>query len=163
MKVGHSSMRRRAYTLIELLLALALMAVIATIVVPSFFRSYLEHRAMDQSVSQVMESMLTARQLAIRTATPYVYEFTPGTNRQRVFPLIEVRKNSEAKVDSLPSSMRLENARATSERKSSTSNRAIFREDGSTEGIEVVIVGPTESQAIEIHRRLGIPQRVVRK
>lgn len=157
MHANRSGECRQAYTLIELLLALAVMSVIATIVVPSFFRSYFEHRTMDQSVSQVMETMLTARQLAVQTATPFVYEFTPGTNQQRIFPLMPTQAKVGNQVVMLPSDIRLEQLSSGPV----NSNRTIFREDGTTEGIDVLVVSATQSQAVQVHRRLGIPQRVI--
>ena len=146
---------RCAFTLVELLLALAILAVLSAVVLPSFFRSYLEHRALDKSVSLVMESLLTARQLAVQTATPVVYEFTPGSNLQKVYP-IDAKDKSSNRVTALPTNVHFEMA----ERNALNSNRAVFREDGSTEGIVLLVVGPTQSQAIQVHRRLGIPQRI---
>ncbi len=146
---------RSAYTLIELLLALAVLAVFAAVVLPSFFRSYFEHRVMDKSVSQVMESILAARQLAVQTATPVVYEFTPGSNVQKIYP-VSAMDESNRQVIKLPENVHLE----IDGKSALSTNRAIFREDGSTEGITLMVVGPTQSQAIQVHRRLGIPQRV---
>ncbi len=145
--------RQIGFTLIELLLALAVLAVVAGIVVPSFLGSYLKHRAMDQAVASVMESMLTAKQRAIQSATPYAYEFTRGTNRQYIYPL---RDPQTKQAIALPEGFHLD-----SEDLANT-NRMIFREDGSTEGITVSISNASQKQAIEVKRRLGIPRRVYR-
>ena len=80
-------MDQPGFTLIELVLALAVLTVVATIVLPSFFRSYFQNRALDQAVASVMESMLTAKQLAIQSSSPYVYEYTRGSNVQQIYPL----------------------------------------------------------------------------
>lgn len=145
--------RQRAFTLIELLLALAVLAVVATIVLPSFLSSYFQHRAMDQAVASVMESMATAKQLAVQSASPYVYEFNRGTNVQFVYPLNDTRIR---KTIPLPLGIRLE----SDSRDLANSNRMIFRADGSTEGLIVAVVGATQTQSIEVQRRLGIPQRL---
>ena len=150
---------RSGYTLIELLLALAVLSVVATIVLPSFFRSYFQHRSMDQAVSQVMEAMLTTKQLAVRSATPHAYEFVGGSNKQFIYSLGTSPSASNKQVIILPEDIQLEVAPQSTSRNS----RMIFREDGSTEGIELVVVGPSQTETIQVHRRIGIPQRVMIK
>ena len=146
-------MDQRGFTLIELVLALAVLTVVATIVLPSFFRSYFQNRALDQAVASVMESMLTAKQLAVQSSSPYVYEYTRGSNVQQIYPLM---KPASKQLVTLPDGIRLE----SDARDVTRSNRMIFREDGSTEGMSVVVVSETRTQPIQVQRRLGIPQRV---
>ncbi|MDX1926688.1 MAG: prepilin-type N-terminal cleavage/methylation domain-containing protein [Pirellulaceae bacterium] len=156
MRAERQSINQAGFTLIELLLALAVIAVVATIVLPSFFRSYFDHRTLDQAVSSVMETMLTAKQLAIQSSSPYVYEFTRGSNVQRIYPLT---RSAKKQTVTLPAGIRLE----PDLQDLTTSNRMIFREDGSTEGIALLVIRGTQSQPIQVQRRLGIPQRIVGK
>lgn len=142
------------FTLFELLLALAVLTVAATIVLPSFFHGYFQHRAMDEAVTSVMESMLTAKQLAVQSASPCVYEFVPGTNVQQIYSL---NNPADKKAMPLQTGIRLE----IDSPDLAGGSRLVFREDGSTEGLVVLIVHGTQTQSVQVNRRVGIPQRVM--
>jgi hypothetical protein len=111
---------------------------------------------MDQAVNSTMESMLTAKQLAVRSSSPYVYEFTDGSNVQHVYPL---NGSKPGQLITLPDGIWLKSDSLNT----SGSNRMIFREDGSTEGLMLLVASETQAQRIQVTRRLGIPQRLTDK
>ncbi len=153
MTILRSPVARKGYTLLELLLALGVFAVLAAVVVPAFLGNFLHHRELDQAVASTMESILLAKRLAIQSSTPYVYEFSAGTNLDWVYPFDGPRPQP---LHRIPSSIRLEADTSNS----SDSCRVLFREDGTTDGFTMKVVGLHQSQRLQVTRKLAIPQRI---
>lgn len=66
-----------AFTLIELMIVVAIMSMIATIGVPSVFRAMQKKDPLTQGVSDLMDACAQARSMAIIKCTPMVVEFHP--------------------------------------------------------------------------------------
>ena len=144
--------KRDAYTLLELVVALAVLAIFAAISVPSIYQSYLRFRTLDQSVNSAMNSILLAKRLAVEKSTPYAYEFVHGQHVQSIYPL---RDPSLAKTELLPASVRLLGTASPP----SKIVQLVFREDGSTDGFKIKIEYQSQFETVQVLRHLGFPQR----
>jgi len=93
---------RRAFTLFELLLVLAVLAVIAGMVVPTLSNA-MSTRPLRGAADEVRQVLTTARRDAIDAGVPLRFEYEPGTGVFRVAMLFDVGAvSAEAAVDGLP-------------------------------------------------------------
>ncbi|QDT37945.1 prepilin-type N-terminal cleavage/methylation domain-containing protein [Stratiformator vulcanicus] len=81
--------QRRAFTLFELLLVLAVLAVIAGMVVPTLSGA-MSTRPLRGAADQIRQVLTTARRDAIDAGVPMRFEFETGTNIFRVALLFDV-------------------------------------------------------------------------
>ena len=77
---------RRAFTLLELLIVLALILVISGISVASFQRMMARSR-FKAGVVEIQIDLHKARLLAMKTGTPYVFRYAPGSGVYEIAPL----------------------------------------------------------------------------
>lgn len=77
---------RRAFTLLELLIVLALILVIAGISVASFRRMATRSR-FKAGVVEIQIDLHKARLLAMQTGTPYIFRYAPGSGVYEIAPL----------------------------------------------------------------------------
>lgn len=77
---------RRAFTLLELLIVLALILVIAGISVASFQRMMTRSR-FKAGVVEIQIDLHKARLLAMQTGTPYIFRYAPGSGVYEIAPL----------------------------------------------------------------------------
>ncbi|MDO5308365.1 MAG: hypothetical protein Q4G03_02565 [Planctomycetia bacterium] len=79
-------MRRRAFTMLELLLVLALIFVIASISVTTY-RRQLARAKFKSSVTQLQVDLHRARILAMRSGQPYIFRCAPNASVYEIAPL----------------------------------------------------------------------------
>lgn len=79
-------MKRQAFTLLELLLVLALITVISALGVASFQRQY-ARASFKNGVVGVQDDLNLARVLAMRSAEAYFFRYAPGTGIYEIAPL----------------------------------------------------------------------------
>lgn len=149
---------RNAFSLLELLLAIALLSTFLSIAIPSFYHSYMRHRVMETAIFDVIESIQTCKRLAIERSVPFVYEFEAGTNRQTLYP---VDQSLPKRTKLLHHEVQLQNSKEVLVEKSST--KLVFREDGSCDNFTLIVNMAGQSQSIVVDRNLGIPHRVSMK
>lgn len=77
---------RRAFTLLELLIVLALILVISGISVASFQRMLARSR-FKAGVIEIQIDLHKARLLAMQTGTPYIFRYAPGSGVYEIAPL----------------------------------------------------------------------------
>lgn len=77
---------RRAFTLLELLIVLALILVISGISVASFQRMMARSR-FKAGVVEIQIDLHKARLLAMQTGTPYIFRYAPGSGVYEIAPL----------------------------------------------------------------------------
>lgn len=77
---------RRAFTLLELLIVLALILVISGISVASFQRMMARSR-FKAGVVEIQIDLHKARLLAMKTGTPYIFRYAPGSGVYEIAPL----------------------------------------------------------------------------
>ena len=77
---------RRAFTLLELLIVLALILVISGISVASFQRMMTRSR-FKAGVVEIQIDLHKARLLAMQTGTPYIFRYAPGSGVYEIAPL----------------------------------------------------------------------------
>ncbi|MBR4833791.1 MAG: prepilin-type N-terminal cleavage/methylation domain-containing protein, partial [Thermoguttaceae bacterium] len=77
---------RRAFTLLELLIVLAIVTTIAGISVASFQR-YLTRSRFKAGVVEVQIDLHRTRLLAMQTGTPYIFRYAPGSGVYEIAPL----------------------------------------------------------------------------
>ena len=77
---------RRAFTLLELLIVLALILVISGISVASFQRMAVRSR-FKAGVVEIQIDLHKARLLAMQTGTPYIFRYAPGSGVYEIAPL----------------------------------------------------------------------------
>jgi prepilin-type N-terminal cleavage/methylation domain-containing protein len=77
---------RRAFSLIELLLVLALLLVAAALSGPSLARAYERHQ-LQQAVALVRTRLAAAHYEALRRETIYEFRYEPGGNRWLIVPV----------------------------------------------------------------------------
>ncbi len=78
-------MHRSAYTLMELLLVLAILVMLAAVAVPSMQSMYLDVR-LDGAVDQIRASWAEARAAAMEEGRPYTFAIKPESSEYRVAP-----------------------------------------------------------------------------
>lgn len=142
--------RNSAFTLIELILALAVMASVSILVLPAMFgRSHQEQR-LTTSSDQFAEVLRTARQRAIDNATPMCVCIVDGSANYRCYA---VRDPSTSYVASLPPGVTLHTLRKDGQGRGVT--EVVFREDGSATANEFEVRGPQASAKIVVERLTG--------
>src|SRR5262245_60922960 len=78
-------MRRTAFTLLELLLVMAVLVALAAITYPSLEPMYRQYR-MSAAADQLKAGLLHARAQAVEEGRPYVFAILPGKGNFRVAP-----------------------------------------------------------------------------
>src|SRR5262249_18344663 len=78
-------MTRPAYTLLELVLVLALVVILAALVYPSFDAMYSQFK-LEGAGDAAKGAMMTARTQAIESGQPYRFAVVPGKGNWRVAP-----------------------------------------------------------------------------
>jgi Tfp pilus assembly protein FimT len=78
-------MRRGAYTILELVLVLAVMVILAALTYPSLSSMYGQYKVTG-SCDTVKAAMVTARGQAIEDGVPYRFAYVPGKGNYRVAP-----------------------------------------------------------------------------
>ncbi len=142
--------RNSAFTLIELILTLAVMASVSILVLPALFgRSHQEQR-LTTSSEQFAEVLRTARQRAIDNATPMCVSIVDGSANFRCYVL---RDPSTTHVASLPPGVTIHALRKDSQGRALT--EVIFHEDGSAKANEFEVRGPQASKKIVVERLTG--------
>lgn len=86
---------RHGFTIIELLLALAILVTLAAMVVPSF-SSLLADRRVARAGDQLRVEMMQARLAAMRSGRTYLLQLQTGTNSVRIRPWVDMRDMTEA-------------------------------------------------------------------
>ena len=76
---------RRGYTLLEMLLVLALIVILAALVVPSLQSAYAQYK-LRASADTVRAAWANARSWAIDSGRPYRFDITPDKGNYRVVP-----------------------------------------------------------------------------
>lgn len=143
--------KKQGFTLVELLLALAICLALFSIAIPPFYRRFALHRNMDMATSKVFETLLTARSNAVRDSTPYIFEYQKGSE---IFTIRRIDDAASLVSFRLPSNIRFRSSRVGTR----SDTKIIYREDGSCQGAVFELSGPTESRRIQIDRCQGIPQ-----
>ena len=136
-----SAMRRRAYTLLELLLVMAVMLVLVGMAWSGMQGIYQRHQ-LREAAESVRIRLTKARLQAIDSGWIYQFRFEPGGRAYQVTPLDSVTSSTSTGPDGqLPESMRFEPVRDTSERVGQTaainsagawSDPILFAPDGSS-------------------------------
>lgn len=90
---------RRAFTLLELLLVLALILVISGISVASFQRMMTRSR-FKAGVIAIQIDLHKARLLAMQTGTPYIFRYAPGSGVYEIAPLNALQEAIYRQYDS---------------------------------------------------------------
>lgn len=83
------------FTLVELLLVLALLAGMASLVVPSF-AGLLADRGMARAGDQLRVAMMQARLSAMRSGRTYMMQFRQGSGEMRTLPWVDMNDMTEA-------------------------------------------------------------------
>jgi prepilin-type N-terminal cleavage/methylation domain-containing protein len=78
-------MRRTAFTLLELVLVMAVIVALVAITYPSIEPMYRQHR-MSAAADQLKAGLLHARAQAVEEGRPYVFAMVPGKGNFRVAP-----------------------------------------------------------------------------
>ena len=79
-------MKRHAFTLLELLLVLAIITMISALGVASFQRQY-ARATFKSGITEVQADMNRARTLATRSSEAYIFRYAPGTGIYEIAPL----------------------------------------------------------------------------
>ncbi len=90
---------RRAFTLLELLIVLALILVISGISVASFQRMMARSR-FKAGVIEIQIDLHKARLLAMQTGTPYIFRYAPGSGVYEIAPLNALQEAIYRQYDS---------------------------------------------------------------
>ena len=90
---------RRAFTLLELLIVLALILVISGISVASFQRMTVRSR-FKAGVVEIQIDLHKARLLAMQTGTPYIFRYAPGSGVYEIAPLNTLQEAIYRQYDS---------------------------------------------------------------
>ena len=90
---------RRAFTLLELLIVLALILVISGISVASFQRMLTRSR-FKAGVVEIQIDLHKARLLAMQTGTPYIFRYAPGSGVYEIAPLNALQEAIYRQYDS---------------------------------------------------------------
>jgi len=85
----------RGFTIVELLLALAILVTLAAIVVPSF-TSLLADRRVARAGDQLRVEMMQARLASMRSGRTYLLQLQSGTNNVRIRPWVDMNDMTEA-------------------------------------------------------------------
>ena len=142
--------RNSAFTLIELIMALAVMASVSILVLPALFgRSHQEQRLIESS-DELADVFRIARQRAIDRATPVCVSISNGTANYRCY---DVRDTAISYVGTLPAGISLHALRTDRERRPLTD--VVFREDGSATANEFEVRGPGAAKRVVIERLTG--------
>lgn len=142
--------RNSAFTLIELILTLAVMASVSILVLPALFgRSHQEQRLIESS-DQLANTLRTARQRAIDNATPVCVNIVDHSANYRCYMM---RDPSISHVGALPAGVSLHALRKNGEGRLVTD--VVFREDGSATANEIEVRGPHASKRIVVERLTG--------
>ncbi|MBQ2791145.1 MAG: prepilin-type N-terminal cleavage/methylation domain-containing protein [Thermoguttaceae bacterium] len=83
---GWNVFMRRAFTLLELLIVLALILIVSGISVASFQRMMTRSR-FKAGVVEIQIDLHRARLLAMQTGTPYIFRYAPGSGVYEIAPL----------------------------------------------------------------------------
>lgn len=83
------------FTLVELLLVLALLAGMAALVVPSF-SGLLADRGLARAGDQLRVAMMQARLSAMRSGRTYMMQFRQGSGEMRTLPWVDMNDMTEA-------------------------------------------------------------------
>ena len=86
---------RRGFTIVELLLTLAIVVTIAAMIVPSF-ASLLADRRVARAGDQLRVEMMQARLAAMRSGRTYLLQLRTSSNQLRVRPWVDMRDMTEA-------------------------------------------------------------------
>lgn len=142
--------RNSAFTLIELILALAVMASVSILVLPALFgRSHHEQRLIE-STDQLAQVLRTARQHSLDHATPVCVSILNGSSSFRCYTM---RDASVSHVGALPPGITIHSLRKDASGRSATD--VIFREDGSATANELEVRGTQSSKRVIIERLTG--------
>ena len=87
----HISRSPRAFTLVEIMIVVAIIAVVMGMGIPSMFRAA-DRGNMRAAVRDVLEACQQARAAAILTGQPYELQILPGTRDFRVVPAAAVSR-----------------------------------------------------------------------
>lgn len=139
-----------AFTLIELILTLAVLASVSILVLPALFGRSPQEQRLTESSHQFAEVLRTARNRAIEKATPVCVSIVNGSANYRCW---EIRDSSVSHVAALPNGITLHALRKDGEGREST--EVVFREDGSAVANEFEVRGPRGSKCISIQRLTG--------
>ncbi|MGV3486485.1 MAG: prepilin-type N-terminal cleavage/methylation domain-containing protein [Planctomycetaceae bacterium] len=93
--IRHRDRARRAFTLVELLLTLAVLVTISAIVVPSF-GVLLADRRLARAGDQLRVEMMQTRLLAMRTGRAQILQLRVGASEARVKPWFDMHDLTEA-------------------------------------------------------------------
>lgn len=85
---------RSGFTIVELLLALAILVTLAALVVPSF-SAVLADRQLSRAGDQLRVEMMQARLVAMRTGRTYLLELKPGSYELRLRPWVDMNDMTE--------------------------------------------------------------------
>lgn len=142
--------RNSAFTLLELIMALAVMASVSILVLPAIFgRSHQEQRLIESS-DEMADVFRIARQRAIDKAIPVCVSISEGTANYRCY---DVRDASLSYVGSLPPGISLHALRKQSDQRPLTD--IVFREDGSATANEIEVRGYGAAKRIVVERLTG--------
>lgn len=142
--------RNSAFTLLELIMALAVMASVSILVLPAIFgRSHQEQRLIESS-DEMADVFRIARQRAIDKAVPVCVSISDGTANYRCF---DVRDTAISYVGSLPPGISMHASRRDRDQRPLTD--VVFREDGSATANEFEVRGYGATKRIVIERLTG--------
>ena len=140
---------RTAFTLIELLLVLALLACVLSVALPTLDKRYQSRARLDRASGQLIGELQAARQRALDTAEVICFQFDNGHSEFRVFP---VHSPAPQYRGSLPFAAKIHVPTASH---SASSNSILFRSDGMSSDRTLEIRLQHESQRIVLERLTG--------
>ncbi len=138
---------RRGVSLVEMLIALAVLAVFGALAVPAWVQRFSASRDLDETVRTVVEGLNLAKTLATQSAVPHAYLYESAIHSQKV---IAIDHQKEVKRWTLSPKARVE-------MKSGTTGWILFRSDGSTDACQIEVCVAGRSQNIVLERSLSIP------
>jgi prepilin-type N-terminal cleavage/methylation domain-containing protein len=142
--------RKLGFTLIELIVTLAVMASVSILILPALFgRSHQEQRLIE-STDQLADVLRTARQRAMDTASPVCVNIVHGSANYRCYV---VRDQSISHVAALPMGVTVHALRKDGDGHLVTDT--IFREDGTATANEIEVRGPKGSKKVIVERLTG--------
>ena len=142
--------RNSAFTLLELIMALAVMASVSILVLPAIFGRSAQETRLIESSDEFADIFRIARQRAIDKAIPVCVSITEGTANYRCF---DVRDTAISYVGSLPAGITLHALRKDRDQRPQTD--VVFREDGSATANEFEVRGFGDTKRIAVERLTG--------
>ncbi len=138
---------RHGVSLVETLVAMAVLVVFIAIAVPAWIQRFSATRDLDETVSTVVDGLYLAKTLALQSAVPHAYQYESAGHWQKV---IAIDQRKEIKRWAISPKARIE-------LKPGTTGWILFRSDGSTDASQIEVFVAGRSQNIVLERSLSIP------